>query len=86
MSKLDPKTYEGRLKESLECFQCEQILKNMPTLKEHLQKEWDKFSKAEKAKVERRARISAQKRSRSIENVPAVDDGEPVAKRHEGDL
>ena len=54
MSELKKSQYEPLLKEDLVCWRCERVLKNMPTLKTHLQEEWDKEVKAEKAKLERK--------------------------------
>ncbi|KAF8163247.1 HIT-like domain-containing protein [Crassisporium funariophilum] len=53
-----PSKYEPMLKEGLACFHCNAEMKNMPTLKVHLQEEWDK--------LERRGRQSAQ-RKRKVE-------------------
>lgn len=51
MSKLEAKAYEPILKEDLVCWSCDSVMKNMPTLKTHLQEEWDKRAKREKAKI-----------------------------------
>lgn len=51
MTELNSKKYEDLLKEPLSCFKCGASMKNMPTLKEHLQAEWDK--QAAKAKLKR---------------------------------
>ncbi|KAF8902081.1 HIT-like domain-containing protein [Gymnopilus junonius] len=53
-----PSKFEPILKDKLACFHCEMEMKNMPTLKSHLQEEWDK--------LERRSRDSA-KRKRKLE-------------------
>lgn len=52
--------YEPILKEDLACFHCDTSLKNMPTLKTHLQEEWNK--------LERRAQECA-KRKRKLEEI-----------------
>jgi len=52
--------YEPILKEDLACFHCDTNLKNMPTLKTHLQEEWNK--------LERRAQECA-KRKRKLEEI-----------------
>ena len=52
--------YEPILKENLTCFHCDTNLKNIPTLKAHLQEEWNK--------LERRAQESA-KRKRKLEEI-----------------
>ena len=70
MRALKASTYEPLLKEDLACWRCGAAMKNMPTLKAHLQEEWDKEAKAEKAKLER-------KRKRDEVHDEAAD-----AKRH----
>jgi len=54
MSKLKKSQYEPLLKDDLVCWRCGHSFKNMPTLKAHLQEEWDQEAKAEKAKLERK--------------------------------
>ncbi|KAJ3883724.1 HIT-like domain-containing protein [Lentinula edodes] len=54
MVKLDQKAYEKLLKEDLVCWKCEAPMKNMPTLKAHLQEEWNETSKREKRRAERK--------------------------------
>ncbi|KAF8959029.1 hypothetical protein BDZ97DRAFT_1839470 [Flammula alnicola] len=41
VKQLKPSNYEPILKESLSCFHCDTEMKNMPSLKTHLQEEWD---------------------------------------------
>jgi len=43
--------YESLLKEDLSCWKCTLGFKNIPQLKGHLQEEWDKQTKIEKAKL-----------------------------------
>ncbi|KAF9453195.1 hypothetical protein P691DRAFT_801536 [Macrolepiota fuliginosa MF-IS2] len=43
ITRLSSSKYEALLKEPLSCFHCNSIEKNMPTLKAHLQKEWEKL-------------------------------------------
>nr|GAT58734.1 predicted protein [Mycena chlorophos] len=50
MAQLKPKQYEPILKEDLVCWRCDKTMKNMPTLKAHLQEEWDKVLKREETK------------------------------------
>ncbi|KAF9069943.1 hypothetical protein BDP27DRAFT_666644 [Rhodocollybia butyracea] len=57
MSKLDTHAYEKLLKEDLICWNCEAPMKNIPTLKSHLQEEWDKLAKREKARAERKRKL-----------------------------
>lgn len=54
MSELKKSQYEPLLKDELLCWRCGHIFKNIPTLKAHLQEEWDKDAKTEKAKLERK--------------------------------
>lgn len=54
MRELKKSEYEPLLKENLACWRCGTTMKNMPTLKTHLQEEWEKEEKAEKAKLERK--------------------------------
>lgn len=42
MSELSVSRYEPLLKEDLKCWRCYVSQKNIPTLKAHLQEEWDK--------------------------------------------
>jgi aprataxin len=77
MSKLKKSQYEPLLKDDLVCWRCGHVLKNMPTLKTHLQEEWDKEAKTEKARLER-------KRKREESSRDSVDQGEP--KRHESEV
>lgn len=41
VASLAPKNHELRLKDALVCFHCGETIKNMPALKDHLQKEFD---------------------------------------------
>jgi aprataxin len=54
MSELKKSRYEPLLKEDLSCWRCGHAMKNMPTLKNHLQEEWDNDMKREKAKLEKK--------------------------------
>jgi len=45
MAKLKASEYEPILKEDLSCFRCHSHQKNMPTLKAHLQEDWNKLEK-----------------------------------------
>ncbi|KIM87013.1 hypothetical protein PILCRDRAFT_815447 [Piloderma croceum F 1598] len=77
MSELKKSQYEPLLKDDLVCWRCGHVFKNMPTLKTHLQEEWDKEAKTERAKLER-------KRKREESTADSVQQGEP--KRHETDV
>jgi len=60
MSKSDKRSYEKLLKEGLMCWNCELPMKNLPTLKTHLQEEWDKLAKREKARAERKRKLDPE--------------------------
>jgi aprataxin len=49
------------LKEDLACWRCGSGMKNMPTLKAHLQEEWDKLAKQEKAKMDRKKKLEEKR-------------------------
>ncbi|KAF5380874.1 hypothetical protein D9615_003902 [Tricholomella constricta] len=76
MAKLDPKPYEALLKEDLSCFHCDTRVKNMPTLKAHLQEEWDKQAAREKAKLERKRKFE-EKLEDSNQDAPKKQKPEP---------
>ncbi|KAI6132096.1 HIT-like protein [Pisolithus croceorrhizus] len=63
MSQLRKKDYEPLLKEDLTCWKCEGAVRNMPTLKEHLQEEWDDERRREKARI---AKKNASLKSREV--------------------
>lgn len=69
MAQLSPKPYEDLLKRDLACWKCESSMKNIPTLKQHLQEEWDKAA----AKAKREA--ATHKRKASGEVAPPKDSG-----------
>jgi aprataxin len=68
MSALPVARYEQLLKKDLQCWRCHSTQKNLPTLKIHLQEEWDK---------EKRKSTVQKKRKR--EDVTAVAQGENEA-------
>ncbi|KAH9484331.1 Aprataxin [Psilocybe cubensis] len=59
-----PSKYEPILKESLRCFHCNEEMKNMPTLKAHLQEEWNKLERRGK-EIAKRKRKHEQTRASS---------------------
>lgn len=73
------KEKEPLLKDDLVCWRCGRVMKNMPTLKSHLQDEWDKESKTEKAKLER-------KRKREEIAEQSAEAGAGSAKRRAPDM
>jgi aprataxin len=74
MAALKKNHYEPLLKEDLSCWKCGSGFKNIPQLKAHLQEEWDKQTKAEKAKLDRK---------RKREEKPGSSVAEPDLKRRE---
>jgi len=57
MRDLKASVYEPLLKEGLTCWRCGASMKNIPTLKRHLQEEHDKEAKTEKAKMDRKRKL-----------------------------
>ena len=53
------KEYEAKLKENLVCFHCYKEMKNIPTLKEHLQEVWDTLAAKASHKRKRKAEGTA---------------------------
>jgi aprataxin len=45
VASLAPTKHELRLKDALVCFRCGETMKNMPALKDHLQREFDALRK-----------------------------------------
>ncbi|KAH6918642.1 HIT-like domain-containing protein [Coprinopsis sp. MPI-PUGE-AT-0042] len=70
VTELNPKKYEGLLKESLACFKCGSSMKNMPTLKEHLQVEWDKQAAKAKAKAKAPATLKRKVEAEPVQEAP----------------
>jgi aprataxin len=79
MSELKISEYEPLLKDDLLCWRCGHVMKNMPTLKTHLQEEWDKQANAEKGKLERKRK--REEASGDLNSEP-VQEG---SKRHKTD-
>jgi aprataxin len=75
MSDLTKSQYEPLLKDDLSCWRCGEGMKNMPTLKAHLQEEWDNERKREKAKL--------AKKEKTKRNLPEDEDAGPASKRQE---
>ncbi|TFK98942.1 HIT-like domain-containing protein [Pterulicium gracile] len=69
---LSPSQYEAILKRPLACFKCHSEMKNMPTLKKHLQEEWEKQKEREKClRVEKNA--TGDKRKRDTDELEMRD-------------
>ena len=80
MSALPKTQYEPILSSPLSCWKCGRAANNIPTLKQHLQEEWD----VEKEREKKRARARGEKRKR--EEVDAEKMGtEPTSKRVQKD-
>ncbi|KAF4608416.1 GTPase activating protein [Pleurotus pulmonarius] len=73
MAKLDKHKYEALLKEDLSCWRCGLSQKNMPTLKAHLQTEFDELTKKEKAKQARKRKF--------VEKQTASSEAQEVSKK-----
>jgi len=78
MSALKPAQYEPLLKEPLSCWRCSAEFKNMPTMKAHLQEEWDKEGEREKTKHAGKKR---RRRSGESHADPAQGGDEHTSKR-----
>ncbi len=65
MAKLDKHKYESLLKEDISCWRCGLSQKNMPTLKAHLQTEFDELTKKEKAKQARKRKFEEKQTTSS---------------------
>ncbi|KAJ8520410.1 hypothetical protein ONZ45_g2767 [Pleurotus djamor] len=81
MAKLDKKTYETMLKEDLACWNCGSAQKNMPTLKTHLQEEFDTLSTREKAKAERKRKLAKREEAPELEASEASDDADGTKRQ-----
>ncbi|KAI0064664.1 hypothetical protein BV25DRAFT_1852604 [Artomyces pyxidatus] len=70
MSQLKKSRYEPLVKEDLVCFHCARVMHNMPTLKAHLQEEWDTL----------RAKATSARTKRKLENEATTADAPPPKK------
>jgi aprataxin len=70
MSQLKSKDYEPILKEALQCWRCDELLKTIPALKEHLKEHFASDTARAKKKQER-MEVSKRKRDNSeVEAAP----------------
>jgi hypothetical protein len=53
MAKINPASYEPLIKEPLQCWDCEEEMRNFPKLKAHLEKKWDKQVARHRAHLEK---------------------------------
>ena len=60
---MKPNNYEPILKEPLVCFKCNSEIKNIPTLKNHLQEEWDKLERRAKPANKKKTKLPDPKES-----------------------
>ena len=83
MARLDVKPHEALLKGDLECWTCRKTMKNIPTLKQHLQEEFDKVAAREKSKrpVVKKRKASAEPEPDQSEPKKNFDNGEGSSKR-----
>ncbi|KAI0306390.1 HIT-like domain-containing protein [Multifurca ochricompacta] len=66
IARLTPTEYEPRLKDALKCFRCGETLKNMPTLKNHLQEEFDVLRKQDVGKLKRKREAESASGSHAV--------------------
>jgi len=64
-SQLNSKDYEPFLKEALLCWRCDEVLKTIPALKEHLKEHFDADAARAKKKQDR---LEASKRKRDAQD------------------
>lgn len=81
MTELNPKKYDELLKEGLSCFKCGSSMKNMPTLKEHLQMEWDKqaakLQSKPKAPATLKRKVDAEQLQEAAKALPELANSPP---------
>ena len=76
-----PKTQpESILSSPLSCWKCGRAANNIPTLKQHLQEEWD----VEKERERKRAKVRGEKRKRESDS-EKMEETEPTSKRVQKD-
>ena len=80
MSSLPKTQYESILSSPLSCWRCGRAANNIPTLKQHLQDEWD----VEKERERKRAKARGEKRKREEVDAEKMET-EPTSKRLQKD-
>ncbi|KAL4067868.1 HIT-like protein [Scleroderma citrinum] len=75
-AQLKPRDYQPLLKEELACFKCGRAMKNMPTLKTHLQVEWDDEARKEKARIARKRKREESQSCQSSSSQADANKGE----------
>ncbi|TFK29881.1 HIT-like protein [Coprinopsis marcescibilis] len=81
VTKLDPKAYEALLKEGLTCWKCGSEMKNIPSLKEHLQEEWNKQESRSRRTAAKRKVVEGHSGSNPKEKQANSGDEIPAKKR-----
>jgi len=85
MSELKKSQYEPLLKDDLSCWRCGKDMKNMPTLKAHLQEEWDNLAKKEKAKLDKKRKRDEVKETAEESNPKRREIEAPSTPKSETD-
>ncbi|KAF5358183.1 hypothetical protein D9756_001624 [Leucocoprinus leucothites] len=83
IAKLSPNKYEPLLKEPLVCFHCDVEKKNMPTLKAHLQEEWEKLKKS--TETPKKRKLAVDQRQKSPISNEGESDSSPALKKSKTD-
>jgi aprataxin len=76
MMNTNPATYEKLLKAPLSCFRCNKEMKNMPTLKAHLQEEWELLAKRERLKAENGKKLGVGRKQLSEAGPAQLEENE----------
>lgn len=77
LSSLKSSKYEGLLKQNLNCFYCEERMKNMPILKSHLNTEFQRLEKREKnAQIKSETDDAASRKRKRVTEGSISDDSE----------
>ncbi|THU86401.1 HIT-like protein [Dendrothele bispora CBS 962.96] len=81
MAALEVREYEALLKKDLFCWKCDSVMKNMPILKAHLQKEWDEEAAQAKARAERKRRFQERYRKTDVQHSEAEPSDAHIDKK-----
>jgi aprataxin len=85
MAKLPRTQYEALLKEPLVCFHCKAEQKNMPTLKTHLQQEWERLKRSTEAHKKRKLELGQTQGSPPPSEPAGQGNTSPARKKSKGD-
>ena len=80
ISLLNSKDYEPLLRESLQCWRCEEMIKNIPSLKDHLKEHFEKDLEKAKKRQERSVDSKRKRESAGDEEIDA-----PVSQKRKDD-